>query len=67
MITAARHSDWPSDTQLIGWREAGLVAPSRVRLKLFTLPSDRVVSRLGALGDADRAAVRGALSDSFPG
>jgi mRNA interferase MazF len=67
MITAARHSDWPSDTQLIAWREAGLVAPCRVRLKLFTLPSDRVISRLGALGDADRSAVRRALVDSFLG
>ncbi len=67
MITAARHSAWPSDAKLVSWREAGLVAPCRVRLKLFTLPLERVLTRLGALRDADRAAVRDAVSASLPG
>jgi len=65
MITAARHSDWPSDTPLVAWREAGLVAPCRVRLKLFTLPLPRVIARLGSLCDPDRSAVRAVLSESL--
>jgi mRNA interferase MazF len=65
MITAARHSDWPSDTKLGEWREAGLIAPCLVRLKLFTLPVERVVARLGALANTDRSAVRAVLMDSF--
>jgi mRNA interferase MazF len=66
MITAARRSDWPSDTTLSSWRDAGLIAPCRVRLKLFTLPLERVLTRLGALGDSDRAAVHDALAASLP-
>jgi len=65
LITAARHSDWPSDTTLSAWREAGLVAPCRVRLKVFTLPLERVVTRLGQLAAEDRSAVRAAFSESF--
>jgi mRNA interferase MazF len=57
MITSARHTSWPSDLLIEGWRAAGLPRPSRLRLKLFTLGTAQVLGRLGALDDDDRARV----------
>jgi mRNA interferase MazF len=61
MITAARRSDWPSDTSLEEWRSAGLTVPCRVRLKLFTLDSELIIRRIGTLSDLDKRAVGAAL------
>ncbi len=60
MITSSR-SEWPSDVVLKGWRKAGLVAPCKVRFKLFTLDDELIVRTLGALTDTDRQAVQRAL------
>jgi mRNA interferase MazF len=65
MITSAKGSDWMSDTPLRGWREAGLTAACRVRLKLFTLDKALIVRRLGNLGAEDRRSVRAALSGNL--
>ncbi len=37
MITSQKNPDWPLDTGITGKRQTGLTAPSKVRLKLFTL------------------------------
>ena len=60
MITSAV-GEWPSDVAIQGWREAGLNAPSKVRLKLFTLDRTLIMRRIGALSKRDGAAVKGAL------
>ena len=60
MITSTAAA-WPSDVALRDWREAGLNAPCKVRLKLFTLDDALIVRQLGALSKRDRAAVRDAL------
>jgi mRNA interferase MazF len=57
MITSQKNSDWPLDTKIIGNREAGLTAPSKVRMKLFTLDSRLVVKKIGSLTEADKKAV----------
>lgn len=53
---------WSSDTELHDIDEAGLVAGSVVRAKLFTLPIDLVLRPLGRLTERDINGVRGGLS-----
>jgi len=65
MITTAKGGAWASDVPIAEWREAGLTAPCRLRLKLFTLDSDLIVRRLGALSPRDADAARAALGRSL--
>ena len=61
MITSREHSPWPLDVALEDLSAAGLSAPSRVRMKLFTLDHRLVLRRIGSLADGDREAVRAAV------
>ena len=60
MITSAG-SDWPSDVEIQGWRDAGLNVPCKVRFKLFTLDDTLIVRKLGTLSKRDGEAVKQAL------
>lgn len=62
MITTARDSSWPSDTEIADRDAAGLKARSVVRLKLFTLDDALIIRRIGALAEQDRTNVRQVLS-----
>lgn len=53
---------WSSDTELHDIDQAGLVAGSVVRAKLFTLPIDLVLRPLGRLTERDIDGVRRGLS-----
>ena len=57
MITSAKHADWPLDTTIQNLAEAGLKAPSKIRLKLFTLDDRLVLGRLGHLAEQDQSAI----------
>ena len=61
MITSQKNPDWPLDTTITGKRRAGLAAPSKVRMKLFTLDNRLIVKKIGTLSDKDRKAVTKAL------
>ena len=61
MITSQKNPDWPLDTKLTGNRKAGLPAPSKVRMKLFTLDNRLIVKKIGMLTDKDKEAVINAL------
>ena len=61
MITSQKNPDWPLDTPITGNRQAGLTAPSKVRMKLFTLDYRLILRKIGALTDKDRKAVINAL------
>jgi len=61
MITSAKHSDWPEDSEISDLDAAGLSSDSVVRMKLFTLDNQLILRRAGALSTNDRARVRGAL------
>ena len=61
MITSAAHQAWPGDCEVTDRTAAGLRLRCIVRLKLFTLDNRLAISRLGALGHEDRAAVTAAL------
>ena len=49
MITSAKNPDWPLDTLIGSLKKAGLSAPSKVRMKLFTLDSRLIIKKIAAL------------------
>lgn len=57
MITSAVRSEWPSDIPIEDIASTGLAHASLVRWKLFTLPNDVILKRLGVLGATDRKRV----------
>ena len=61
MITSQKNPDWPLDTTITGIRQTGLTAPSKVRMKLFTLDSRLIVKKIGKLSNRDKKAVGKAL------
>ncbi len=62
MITSADNSSWPLDVPLSDLDAAGLVSPSVVRMKLFTLDNRLVLRKAGALAANDRGTVCKALA-----
>ncbi|MCF6290090.1 MAG: type II toxin-antitoxin system PemK/MazF family toxin [Desulfobacterales bacterium] len=58
MITSVNNPDWPLDTPIGSLKKAGLPAPSKVRMKLFTLDSRLIIKRTGGLAARDRKAVK---------
>ena len=61
MITSLANAPWPCDCPILDLQAAGLPAPSKVRLKLFTLDLRLVRGALGRLSARDEAAVRSML------
>jgi len=61
MITSAKNSDWPFDIEIQDLKQAGLPAPSVVRMKLFTLDHRLLIADLGKLSARDSASVRESL------
>jgi mRNA interferase MazF len=57
MITSQKNPDWPLDTTITDNRQAGLKAPSKVRMKLFTLDNRLIVKKIGTLNSKDKKAV----------
>lgn len=66
MITSAGNPPWPADCAIADLAAAGLPAPSKVRLKVFTLDARLVRGTLGTLAADDRQAVAGAFARVFP-
>jgi len=58
MITSAKNPDWPLDVKIGSIKKAGLPAPSKVRMKLFTLDSRLIVRKIGGLAAKDQKAVK---------
>lgn len=61
MITSQKNPDWPLDTAITGIRQAGLPAPSKVRMKLFTLDHRLIFKKIGTLTNKDKQAVAKAI------
>ena len=61
MITSQKNPDWQLDTTITGIRRSGLTAPSKVRMKLFTLDSRLIIKKIGTLTNRDKKAVGKAL------
>jgi len=58
MITSAKNPDWPFDTQIGSIQKAGLPAPSKIRMKIFTLDSRLILKKIGGLSAKDQKAVK---------
>jgi mRNA interferase MazF len=56
MITSAANPAWPMDVSIEAV-EAGLRAPSKVRMKLFTLDNRMILRKVGGLAEKDRRTV----------
>ena len=61
MITSAKNSSWPLDTELTDLDKAGLPSPSIVRMKLFTLDDQLIIRKAGMLSNPDQQNVAQAL------
>jgi mRNA interferase MazF len=63
MITSQKNPSWPIDTPISDMKKAGLAAPSKVRMKLFTLDTRLILKKIGTLANKDQKAVSKALKD----
>jgi mRNA interferase MazF len=61
MITSAKNSDWPLDAPINSIKETGLPAPSKVRMKLFTLDNRLILKKIGGLSAKDQKTVKESL------
>lgn len=66
MITSAKNPDWPLDARIGSLKKAGLPAPSKVRMKLFTLDSRLIIKKTGGLASKDQKAVKNSLQQLMP-
>jgi mRNA interferase MazF len=66
MITSARNSDWPLDTEIEDLDAAGLPSPSVIRMKLFTLDVSLIIRKAGRLATPDRTKAGEALRLLLP-
>lgn len=65
MITSAQNAPWPLDVRVGHLKEAGLPAPSVVRMKLFTLDHRLILEQVGTLSEADKKAVSRNIKQLF--
>lgn len=66
MITSARNSDWPLDTEIEDLDAAGLPSPSIIRMKLFTLDANLIIRKAGRLAIQDQGKAVEALRRLLP-
>ncbi len=66
MITTKSTPPWPGDHHLVDLGAAGLMTPSLVRIKLFTIDNRLIVRRIGRLARADRTSVAAAVAQALP-
>jgi mRNA interferase MazF len=65
MITSQKNPPWPLDVPISNSRKTGLSAPSKVRMKIFTLDRRLIVRKIGVLPDKDKKAVSKAIKNLF--
>ena len=58
MITSANNPEWPLDIPISSIQKAGLSAPSKIRMKIFTLDSRLILKKIGGLSVKDQKAVK---------
>jgi mRNA interferase MazF len=66
MITSAKNSDWPLDTEIQDLDAAGLPSASIIRMKLFTLDEQLIIRKAGTLAEADQKRATEALRQLLP-
>jgi mRNA interferase MazF len=66
MITSQGGGSWPLDVLIRDQPEAGLTAPSLVRMKLFTLDHRLILRKAGQLSTRDRSSVAKSIKKLLP-
>ncbi len=66
MITSLKNSPWPLDVKILDLKDAGLPAPSVIRMKLFTMDNSLIQKNLGQLSPKDQLKIRESLQKLFP-
>lgn len=61
MITSSDHALWPFDLEIEDLESAGLSAPSKVRMKLFTLDQELILRKIGVLSRRDQRVLKSVL------
>jgi len=65
MITSAEHNKWPLDTFITNFKTCGLLKPSLIRLKLFTLDNRLIKKKIGELASQDKNELKKQFSFTF--
>ncbi len=65
MITSLQNAPWPLDCEIKGRQPSGLMAPSVVRMKLFTLDNRFIIRKIGRLSNGDQNRVKQRLRQLF--
>ncbi len=65
MITSQKNDPWPLDVVIKSKKSSGLVAPSVVRMKLFTLDNRFILRKIGHLTKTDQGRVEKSLLKIF--
>lgn len=63
MAITSRIQDEAGDRLIVAWASAGLIKPSAIKPVIATLEQRLILRTLGALSDADKALVRGAIQE----
>jgi mRNA interferase MazF len=58
MITSANNPEWPLDVHISSIQKSGLSAPSKIRMKIFTLDSRLILKKIGSLSAKDQKVVK---------
>lgn len=66
MITSAKNSEWPLDTEIQNLDAAGLPSASIIRMKLFTLDEQLIIRKAGTLAEIDQKKAAKALRQLLP-
>ena len=66
MITSAKNSDWPLDTEIEDLDAAGLPSASVIRMKLFTLDEQLIIRKAGTLSPRDQTKLTETLRQLLP-
>ena len=66
MITSRKNPSWPLDMVITDRKRTGLDAPSKIRMKLFTLDHRLIIRKIGSLSAKDRQSVVERLRDLMP-
>lgn len=65
MITSAVHNPWHLDIEITNLKSCGLLKPSIIRLKLFTIDNRLIKERIGKLSLQDQHALKETASLVF--
>ena len=65
MITTAKNSTWQSDYTIQDIKKTGLMTPSIIRQKIFTIDSDLIFQKIGKLSLHDETEVKKKIKKHF--